>query len=331
MTNNKNQISYPWDTNRPFNDYSSYFKKKFKERVQKISIDAGFTCPNRDGTKGRGGCTYCNNDTFNPFYCEPSKSVTQQLNEGISFFEPKYKTQKYIAYFQAYSNTYGSLELLKKLYEEALTHPKVIGLVIGTRPDCVDDQILNYLSVISKKYFVVIEYGIESTLDKTLRLINRCHTHQDSVNAILNTVERNIETGVHMIIGLPGESNEDIIAHATELSKLPIKSLKLHQLQIVKGTELAKQYTKDPQSIRLFQPDEFIDLIIKFLEHLSPKIIIERFISESPLELLIAPKWNGLKNFEIVAKIEKRMKEKNTFQGKYYNVNGSIVHNNTSI
>ncbi|RLD67611.1 MAG: TIGR01212 family radical SAM protein [Bacteroidetes bacterium] len=313
---------YPWGTKRPFNDYSSYFKKKFKERVQKISIDAGFTCPNRDGTKGKGGCTYCNNDTFNPFYCEPSKSVTQQLNEGVAFFEPKYKTQKYIAYFQAYSNTYGSLDLLKKLYNEALAHPKVIGLVIGTRPDCVNDEILDYLAELSRKYFVVVEYGIESTLDRTLELINRCHSHQESVDAILNTVARNIETGVHMIIGLPGESNEEIIAHATELSKLPIKSLKLHQLQIVKGTVLAKQYTENPQSIRLFQPDEFIDLIIIFLEYLNPNIIIERFISESPLELLIAPKWNGLKNFEIVAKIEKRMKEKDTFQGKYYTVRG---------
>ena len=309
---------YPWGTNRPFNDYSSYFKKKFNERVQKISIDAGFSCPNRDGTKGRGGCTYCNNDTFNPFYCEPSKSVTQQLNEGVAFFEPKYKTQKYIAYFQAYSNTYGSLGLLKSLYEEALSHPKVVGLIVGTRPDCVDDEILDYLASLSKKYFIVVEYGIESTLDRTLELINRCHTHQESVDAIEKTVARKIETGVHMILGLPGESDEEIIAHAKVLSKLPITSLKLHQLQIVKGTVLAKQYAGNQESIRLFQADEYIDLVIKFLENLSPRIIIERFISESPKDLLIAPKWKGLKNFEIVAKIEKRMKEQNTYQGKLY-------------
>jgi len=321
MTNDSH-INYLWAGKRPFNDYSSYFKRRFKERVQKISIDAGFSCPNRDGTKGLGGCTYCNNDTFNPFYCEPSKSVTEQLNEGIAFFEPKYKTQKYIAYFQAYSNTYGSLDLLKKLYEEALAHPKVIGLVIGTRPDCVDDEILDYLAELSKKYFVVIEYGIESTLDRTLELINRCHTHQESVDAILKTVKRNIETGIHMIIGLPGESNEEIIAHAAKISKLPIKSLKLHQLQIVKSTVLAKQYAKDPKSIRLFQAEEYIDLIIEFLEHLNPNIIIERFISESPLDLLIAPHWKGLKNFEIVDKIDKKMKATGTYQGKYYSVNG---------
>lgn len=311
-------MKHPWGTNRPYNDYSSYFKKKFDERVQKISIDAGFSCPNRDGTKGRGGCTYCNNDTFNPFYCEPSKSVTQQLNEGVAFFEPKYKTQKYIAYFQAYSNTYGSLNLLKKLYEEALSHPKVIGLMVGTRPDCVDDTILDYLSELSEKYFVVVEYGLESTLDRTLELINRCHTHKESVDAIKKTVARKIETGVHMILGLPGESDDEIIAHAKVLSKLPITSLKLHQLQIVKGTVLAKQYAADKKSIRLFQADEYIDLVIRFLEELNPRIIVERFISESPKDLLIAPKWNGLKNFEIVAKIEKKMNELGTFQGKCY-------------
>ncbi len=309
---------YPWGTKRPFNDYSSWFKKRFEQRVQKISIDAGFTCPNRDGTKAWGGCTYCNNDTFNPFYCEPSKSITEQLNEGIAFFEPKYKTQKYLAYFQAYSNTYGSLELLKKLYEEALSHPKVIGLIIGTRPDCVNDEILNYLAALSKKYFVVVEYGLESTLDRTLDLINRAHSHQESVDAIIKTAERGIEVGVHMIIGLPEETDEEIIRHAQRLSKLPITSLKLHQLQIVKGTVLAKQYKKNPESLKLFQPGEYIDLVIRFLENLNPEIIVERFISESPLDLLIAPKWNGLKNFEIVAKIEKRMKELNTFQGKSY-------------
>ncbi|OQY04301.1 MAG: TIGR01212 family radical SAM protein [Bacteroidetes bacterium 4572_117] len=316
MTNN--QINYPWVGNRPFNDYSSYFKKKFTERVQKISIDAGFSCPNRDGTKGTGGCTYCNNATFNPFYCEPTKSVTQQINEGIAFFEPKYKTQQYLAYFQAFSNTYGDIKLLKKLYNEALNHPKVIGLVIGTRPDCVNNEILDYLADLSKKYFVVVEYGIESTLDRTLQLINRCHTHQESVDAILKTAERKIETGAHIIIGLPGESDEEIIEHAKILSRLPITSLKLHQLQIVKSTALAKQYADNPERIRLFQADEYIKLVIKFLEHLSPNIIIERFISESPSDLLIAPKWKRLKNFEIVSKIEKKMKENNTYQGKYY-------------
>lgn len=317
MIKTENKI-YPWGTHRPYNDYSSYFKHKFEQRVQKISIDAGFTCPNRDGTKAWGGCTYCNNDTFNPFYCEPSKSITQQLNEGISFFEAKYKTQKYLAYFQAYSNTYGSLDLLKKLYEEALSHPKVIGLIIGTRPDCVNDNLLEYLSELSKKYFVVIEYGIESTLDRTLELINRQHTHEESVNAILKTAHYGIETGVHMILGLPQESKEEIIHHAKIISQLPITSLKLHQLQIVKGTVLAKQYKKNPESIRLFQADEYIELVIKFLENLNPQIIVERFISESPPELLIAPHWNGLKNFEIVSKIEKQMRKLNTFQGKNY-------------
>ncbi|MBN1252230.1 MAG: TIGR01212 family radical SAM protein [Bacteroidales bacterium] len=311
---------YKWGHNRPFNDYSTYFKKIFNERIQKISIDAGFSCPNRDGTKGVGGCSYCNNDTFNPFYCTPSKSVTQQLNEGIAFFEPKYKTQKYLAYFQAFSNTYGSLDLLKKLYEEALTHEKVIGLVIGTRPDCVNNEILDYIAELSEKYFIVVEYGIESTLNRTLNLINRCHTFEDSVFAINETVKRNIETGVHMILGLPEETDEEMINHAKIISELPIKSLKLHQLQIIKNTVMAKQFKQNPESFNLFSADSYIELIIKFIENLSPDIILERFISESPADLLIAPKWNGLKNFEIVSRIEKRLLELDTFQGKFFNV-----------
>jgi len=312
------QKKYKWGHNRPFNDYSTYFKSIFSERVQKISIDAGFSCPNRDGTKAKGGCTYCNNDTFNPFYCEPSKSVTQQLNEGIAFFEPKYKTQQYLAYFQAFSNTHGSLDLLKKLYEEALSHKKVIGLVIGTRPDCVNNEILDYLAKLSQKYFIVVEYGIESTLDRTLNLINRCHTFQDSIDAINKTASRNIETGVHMILGLPNETEEEIINHAKTISKLPIKSLKLHQLQIIKNTVMAKQYKDNPNQFSLFTSESYIELVVKFLENLNPNIIIERFISESPKDLLIAPKWDRIKNFEIVSKIEKRLKELNTWQGRLF-------------
>jgi len=312
------QIKYPWGHSRPFNDYSTYFKEKFSERVQKVSIDAGFTCPNRDGIRGRGGCTYCNNDTFNPFYCEPSKSVTTQLNEGIAFFEPKYKTQQYLCYFQAYSNTYGSFEKLKNLWTEALAHPKVIGLVIGTRPDCVDNQILDYLAELSKKYYIVIEFGIESTLNRSLEFVNRCHTFEESVEALQMAAERNLETGIHIILGLPGESKADLIQHAITLSELPFKTMKIHHLQIIKGTKMAKQYAQNPELFSLFSADNYIDLIVEFITHLKPGIILERFISESPKELLIAPLWNGLKNFEIVDRIEKRLIETGNWQGKKY-------------
>jgi uncharacterized protein len=312
------KIQFPWGHSKRYNDYSTYFKSKFSERVQKISIDAGFTCPNRDGAKGRGGCTYCNNDTFNPYYCTPSKSVSVQLDEGISFFAPKYKTQQYLCYFQAYSNTYEKFEHLKKMWAEALSHPGVIGMVVGTRPDCVNEQILDYLAELSKKYYIVLEFGIESTIDRTLELVNRCHTFQESVDAIKQSAERGIETGAHMILGLPGESREELLQHADRISELPLKSIKLHHLQIIRKTIMAKQYAKNPEMFNLFSVDDYVDLVVDFLKILNPQIIVERFISESPLDLLIAPKWNGLKNFEVVHKIEKRLKETNSWQGMDY-------------
>jgi len=309
---------YPWGHDKRYNDYSSYFKSKFTNRVQKIAIDAGFTCPNRDGTKGVGGCTYCNNNTFNPFYCEPEKSVTQQINEGIAFFEPKYKTQQYLVYFQAYSNTYSKLEHLKKIWNEALAHPKVIGLVIGTRPDCVNDEILDYLGELSKKFYVVLEFGIESTLDRTLEAINRCHTFAESVEAIQKSASRGIETGAHIILGLPGESRDDILEHAARVSNLPLKTLKIHHLQIIKGTKMAKQYKQNPEMFELFSAEEYVEFVVEFIKRLNPRIIVERFISESPSELLIAPKWGGLKNFEMVHRIEKHLQLTNSLQGMDY-------------
>lgn len=310
---------YPWGHSKRYNDYSSYFKNRFSERVQKISIDAGFTCPNRDGSKGWGGCTYCNNDTFNPYYCTPSKSVSKQLDEGISFFSPKYKTQQYLCYFQAYSNTYGEFERLKKIWTEALSHQGVIGMVVGTRPDCVNDQILDYLAELSKKFYIVLEFGIESTLNRTLELVNRCHTYEESVEAIKQSTDRGIETGAHMILGLPGESRSDLLQHAVTISELPITSLKLHHLQIIKKTIMAKQYASNPKMFDLFEANEYVKFIVEFLKRLSPRIIVERFISESPLDLLIAPKWEGLKNFEIVHRIEKQLESSNSWQGMLYN------------
>jgi uncharacterized protein len=304
--------------NKRYNDYSSYIKNKFKERVQKVSLDTGFTCPNRDGTKGTGGCTYCNNNTFNPYYCKPSKSITQQLNEGIEFFAKKYKTQQYLAYFQAYTNTYADIDLVKELYNEAISHPKVIGLVIGTRPDCINEDLINFLSELSKDNFISLEFGVESTLDRTLEMVNRCHTFEETKAAYELAKNKGLQLGAHMIIGLPGESKEEILNHAKELSKLPINTLKLHQLQVVKHTMMARQLEEKPEMFSLFSSEEYIDLITDFVALLRPDIIIERFISESPAHLLIAPKWNGMKNFEIVAKIDKKLIEKDLWQGKDY-------------
>lgn len=297
-----------------YNDYSSYLKNIFPEKVQKISINAGFSCPNRDGKVGVGGCTYCNNQTFNPEYCQPDKSITQQLTEGMDFFK-KYEGQKYLAYFQAYTNTYGDLESLKAKYDEALSCPSVLGIVIGTRPDCVDDSLLDYLGKLSKDHYVMIEYGVESTLDRTLELINRGHNYKTAVDAILKSAERGIDTCAHLILGLPQESRDEILDHATKISKLPLTTIKLHQLQIIRGTKMAQQYRSNPEWFDIYTADEYIDLAIDFTERLNPDFVIERFVSQSPKELRIEPNW-GLKNHEFTAKLEKRMTERNSFQGK---------------
>ena len=300
-----------------YNDYSSFIKNKFNERVQKISLNTGFTCPNRDGTKGVGGCTYCNNNSFNPNYCKPSKSITQQLDEGILRFSTKYKTQQYLAYFQAYTNTYADIELVKELYTEAMSHPKVIGLVIGTRPDCINKELIDFIADIAKDYYVSLEFGVESTLNRTLEAINRCHTFEETVEAYELSKNKGIHLGAHLIIGLPGETKAEMLDHARKMSKLPIDTIKIHQLQIIKYTQMAKQFKDEPSLFQLFTAEEYIDFITEFVALLRPDIIIERFISQSPYHLLMAPKW-GLKNFEIVPKIIKRLVEKNLWQGKKY-------------
>ena len=305
-------------TGKRYLDYSSFIRSNFGQRVQKISLDIGFSCPNRDGSKGTGGCTYCNNSTFNPDYCKPSLSVEQQLLEGISQFSKKYNTQQYLAYFQAYTNTYSDFESLKGLYEEALAVPNIIGLVIGTRPDCISEEIIDYLSFLSKKYFISLEFGVESTLNRTLLKVNRCHTYEDTIEAYEQCKNKGFSLGAHLILGLPGESRQELLDHATNISKLPIHTLKLHHLQIVKHSMMAIQYKRDPDNFNLFSSEDYIDFISDFVGLLRPDIIIERFISEAPLNLLIAPKWNGLKNFEIVAKIDKKLIEKDTWQGKFY-------------
>ncbi len=310
-------MKFPWGHDRRFNDYSSYIKRTFNERVQKVSVDAGFSCPNRDGSKGVGGCTFCNNSTFNPSYCGEGKTITQQIDTGIDFFSPKYKTQNYLAYFQAYSNTYANIDVLKQRYREALEHPQVIGIVLGTRPDCVDDELLGYLQELNKDYHITVEYGVESTLNTTLKRINRGHNYEIAKEAIVKTAKAGLNVGAHLILGLPGESEEDLYHHAIAISELPLDYLKLHQLQLVRGSVMGEAYLKNTDEIKLYQVDEYIELVVNFLELLNPKIVMERFISQSPKELLIAPVW-GLKNFEFVAKVEKRLKERNSWQGKKY-------------
>lgn len=300
-----------------YNDFGNFLKKHFDGKVQKISVHAGFTCPNRDGSKGYGGCTYCNNQTFSPNYCQREKGIIRQIEEGICFFSRKYPQMKYLAYFQSYTNTYGETKELIRKYEEALSVSGVTGLIIGTRPDCMSDELLDYFESLSKTKFVLVEYGIESTDNFTLKRINRGHTYEDTVSAVTRTAERGILTGGHLILGLPGEGRNVLIHHAETLSKLPLTTLKLHQLQLIRHTKMASQYEKNPQDFHLYAVDEYIDLCIDFIELLRPDIVVERFISQSPKELLIAPDW-GLKNHEFTARLMKRLGARDTWQGKFY-------------
>nr|WP_320057712.1 TIGR01212 family radical SAM protein [uncultured Bacteroides sp.] len=300
-----------------YSEFPVFLKRYFVDKVQKISLNAGFTCPNRDGSKGNGGCTYCNNQTFNPDYCKTDKSITMQLEEGKRFFSYKYPEMKYLAYFQAYTNTYSELAGLKRKYEEALSVEGVVGLIIGTRPDCMPDELLRYLEDLNKHHFLLVEYGIESTNDETLKRINRGHTYAETIDAVERTAACGILTGGHIILGLPGETPEEIIAQAAIISQLPLDTLKMHQLQLVRGTRMAYEYAKRPEDFHLFEVDEYIDLVIDYIQHLRSDIVLERFISQSPKELLIAPDW-GLKNYEFTARLQKRMREKGAYQGELY-------------
>jgi len=294
------------------NDYGSWVRRRFPFKVQKISVDAGFSCPNRDGRVGTGGCIFCDNRTFNPSYCNPEQSITQQLEEGKRFFARKYKDMKYIAYFQAYSNTYAPLETLRRRYEEALAVDNIVGIAIGTRPDTVDEAILDYLAELNRQTFVCVEYGIESTNDETLRLVNRGHDFACSRQAAQMTAERGISVGGHVIIGLPGEDEEESTRQAKQISGLPLNLLKIHQMQIIKGTKLAQQFAEKP--FKLYSSNEYIRLVAEYLRYIREDIVIERVVSQSPKELLVAPDW-GLKNYQFTNLLLNYMKEKGIRQG----------------
>ena len=311
--------SFSWGHDRRFNAYSNYFRRIYGARVQKVSIDAGFGCPNRDGSKGFGGCTYCNNDAFNPSYCQTARSVSEQIGEGIKFHKWRYdEAVSYLAYFQAYSNTYAPLETLKKLYEEALRYPGVVGLIIGTRPDCIDDEKLEYLKELTSRCYVAIEYGIESCYNKTLVRINRGHSFEDAVSALEKTEALGITAGAHFIFGLPGETREEMLNQVDIISGLPIRTVKFHQLQIIKGTGMEIEFKNNPIDFELFTWEEYLDFFVAFLERLNPAIVVERFTGEAPPRFLTGEGWGKKRTNQIVNLIEKRLEELNTWQGKLY-------------
>ena len=308
---------FPWGDNRRFNSYSSYFQREFGNRVQKISIDAGFSCPNRDGTISTGGCTFCRNDAFNPSYCRPEKSVRQQIEEGIEFHQRRYRRAKsYLAYFQAFSNTYKPLDELERLYREALSVDGVIGLVIGTRPDCLTKEILEMLKSLS--YPVTLELGIESVYDSTLQRVNRGHDVATAKKTIALVHSYGFHCGGHFIFGLPGETRDMMLHAADVISELPLTTVKFHQLQIFKDTKMADEYLANPSDFHLFTLEDYIEFVIDFIERLNPNIVIERFAGEVPPRYLVSKPWLNLRYDQVLALIEKRIEERDTFQGKYY-------------
>ncbi len=307
---------------RRFNSYSSYFRRVLGARTQKVAINAGFSCPNRDGRVGVGGCTFCNNSAFTPSYCEPTLSVTTQIDEGVSFHLNRYRSAtKYLAYFQSFSNTYAPLEQLRALYDEALSHPLITGVIIGTRPDCVDEQKLDYFAELAKRHYVAIEYGVESTYDETLRAINRGHDFATAQWAIRATAERGIHTGAHFILGLPGEGEEMLMAQIERINALPLTTIKFHQLQIFRDTLMAAEYDAEPEKFRFWDRDEYISMFIRMLERLRPDLVVERFASEAPLRFHYGPNWGTLRNESLLNIFEKELTRLGTYQGRLYKRN----------
>lgn len=299
-----------------YNSFVGYFKSVYGERLQKVVVDAGFTCPNRDGSKGYGGCTYCNNEAFHPSYSTPDKSIARQIEEGIEFHRNRYRNAtSYLAYFQPYSNTYAPLEKLKELYGEALACEGVRGIVIGTRPDCMDERTLDYLAELSEKHVVIVEYGMESCYDRTLKRINRCHLFRDSMDIAEKTASRGIKQGAHFILGLPGETKEDMLASAAMINGLPLTSVKFHQLQIVKGTRMEAEFKEKPGDFVQFALDEYVDFFVDMLERLRPDLYIERFAGEMPPRFVSSTPWGKIRNVELLRMLDRRLEERNTFQG----------------
>ena len=309
---------YSWGTERRLNAYSDYFRKHYGERVQKITIDAGFTCPNRDGTCGTGGCTFCNNRAFNPSYNNPEKSIADQITQGMAFHKKRYrKATQYLAYFQAYTNTYGKLDDLSGMYDQALAVPGVMGIVVGTRPDCVDEKILDYFQELSRRCYVVIEYGIESVFNRTLLRVNRGHDMEKSHWAVTETAKRGVRVGGHVIIGLPGETREDFLATASELSLWPLNNIKFHQLQVIKGTAMAREYREKPEDFEAFALDDYLQLMMEILERLNPAFVVERIAGEVTPGMGIREGW-GLRYDGVLRAFEELLLKNDSWQGKYF-------------
>lgn len=306
---------------RRYNSFGSYIKKLFGTTVYKVNVDAGFTCPNRDGTLSTSGCIYCNNDSFRPNSCKPTLSLREQIHNGIAHIRKRYKAEKFLVYFQPYTNTYAPVDELERLYREALSEPSVTGLAIGTRPDTVDKEKIALLESLAERYFILVEYGMQSMYDKTLEFINRGHDYHTFLTALDITKNRGIFIGAHIIVGFPTETKEETILMADEISHLPLEFLKIHQLQVIKDTPLEMMYRENP--FHIFEYEEYLDFVIEFIERLSPRIVLQRLFATAPDSILIAPRW-GKSRQEILRDMEKRLELKDTYQGKKMKIHAVI-------
>jgi radical SAM protein (TIGR01212 family) len=307
----------PFSGGARYNSYGAFLKEKFGCRVGKIVVDAGFTCPNRDGTVAVGGCTYCNNEVFRPRTVERRDSISLQVEKAVAYMRGRYRARKFIVYFQPYTNTHAPLEALVPLYEGALAHPDVVGIAVGTRPDCVDDNKIGWFAELARMRFVTLEYGLESMYDSTLARINRGHDYACWLDAVARTRGRGICLTVHLILGFPWETREEMLAMPAAISGVGLDFLKLHHLHIVKGTPLAEVYRRTP--FPLLPYEAYLDLVVDFLELLNPSIRLERLFGIAPEDQLLAPRW-GRTKAEIQYGIECALSNRNTWQGRRYKI-----------
>ena len=310
---------YPWGDARPYHSYAAYCRRTFGRPIQKLPVDGGFTCPNRDGTVGHGGCSFCSNEAFTPAYCDPRRTVRQQVDDAIAFHRRGFPAGTgFLVYFQSYSNTYAPLERLQRLFGEALACPGVAGIVVGTRPDCVDAAKLDYLADLARRTYVCVEYGIESTRDETLRAVNRGHDFACARRAVEMTAARGLHVGAHFILGLPGETDAMLLEQVAAINSLPLTTLKFHQLQLFRGTTMAAEYDADPGRFRFWEIGEYIDLFVEVLRRLRPDLVVERFASEAPPRFQAGPTWGLVRNEQLWSLLERRLEQRGTWQGRLY-------------
>lgn len=298
-----------------YSAYNWHLRNRFGRRVQKVSIDAGFTCPNVDGTVAMGGCTFCDNRSFSPSRRIPRGSIRAQIDEGIRRLKLRYDCDRFLAYFQPATNTYAEVDRLRAVYDEALTHEKIVGMAVGTRPDCVPDDVLDLLSEFAHRTFLSVEYGIQTIHDRSLQWMNRGHLYDVFPEAIERSRGRGFEICAHVILGLPGESHADMMATADEMARLELDSIKIHNLYAVKNTPLAEQVERG--EVQLIDRGTYVQTVVDFIERLPASIIVERVAGDAPRDYFVGPSW-CLDKPAVLNAIRDEFERRDTWQAKRY-------------